>query len=312
MNQIRQNNVRLLGNDLVINEDSCNLGCEYCLTGQSNLKSAHAEQLIFQPPRVDRYDKTAPFGQRLHNIIERVADNLGAPLLKLTGGEIFIIKGIFDFIEEIAPNHAVLVLQTNALPLTDDRLERLAKIDNVVLQITLDSSVYKGNSYRVGALSLHEKLLKRTRAAVASGIPLEIYTVLTDRSVEHLEPFVAWCDAFPENKPQFMPFPVRGPDSERFKVRPDQYHHIDNLRELREKHPAVMPPSAYVERLISFYRSNGREWRCHFLVWLFPASATASQPRVRISGSTTWAILHNPNGVLCWSRFAIRAFTICC
>lgn len=263
MNLIRQTDVRLLGNDLVINENSCNLGCAYCLTGQSNMKNSHTDQLIFQPPHIERYEQSNPFGERLHTIVDRVADTFEAPLLKLTGGEIFIVKGILDFIEKIAPNHAILVLQTNALPLTPAHLERLAKIDNVVLQITLDSSVYDGNSYRVGAPSLHEKLLNRVSATVASGIPFEIYTVLNDKSVEHLEAFVAWCDDFPGNKPQLMPFPVRGPDSERYQVRPDQYHHIIKLRELGEKHPDVMPPPAYTERLISFYCDGGRNWRCH-------------------------------------------------
>src|SRR5690554_4856295 len=93
---------QLLGNDLVINEDSCNLGCHYCLTGQSNMKSGHADQLIFEPPTFDEYSEETDLGKRLHQIVERVNAKLMPPLIKLTGGEIFLIKGMMDFVEKMA------------------------------------------------------------------------------------------------------------------------------------------------------------------------------------------------------------------
>ncbi|NMY72090.1 hypothetical protein, partial [Pseudomonas sp. WS 5414] len=106
---------QLLGNDLVINEDSCNLGCTYCLTGQSNMKSSHEGKLIFQPPVHDVYSQDSDLGRRLQTIVERVNRTFKPPLLKLTGGEIFIIKGIMSFIESMSPLHEVLIVQTNGL-----------------------------------------------------------------------------------------------------------------------------------------------------------------------------------------------------
>ncbi|UXH76099.1 radical SAM protein [Roseateles amylovorans] len=254
---------RMLGNDLVLSENACNLGCSYCLTGQSNMKASHESQLIFKPPVVDRYEPASPLQQRLALIIDRVDRKLQPPLLKITGGEIFIIRGIMDFIETVAPMHEAVIVQSNGLPLTADRIARLKALGNIVVQISLDSSVYEGNSYRVGAPHLHEMVMARIRAVLEAGLPLELYGVLNDRSAPYLADFVRWCGEFQGNVPQLFPFPVRGPDCGEFKVRPDQWGFIDALSDLRIQYPEVLPPQPYLDRLSAFYHDGQRSWRCH-------------------------------------------------
>lgn len=254
---------QLLGNDLVINEDSCNLGCHYCLTGQSNMKSGHADQLIFEPPTFDEYSEETDLGKRLHQIVERVNAKLMPPLIKLTGGEIFLIKGMMDFVEKMAEEHIAVIVQTNALTLSNDKIERLSRLQNVTVQISLDSSDYDGNSYRVQSEKLHNKVMDRIAAVVRAGLPTEIYAVLNDKSAPYMASLVRWCGQFPDNPPQLFPFPVRGPDSEKFKVRPDQYHFIDGLHDMLVEFSHVLPPKEYLDRLSAFYHDGKRSWRCH-------------------------------------------------
>jgi MoaA/NifB/PqqE/SkfB family radical SAM enzyme len=254
---------RLLGNDLVINENACNLSCAYCLTGQSNLKASHENQLIFTTPTIAKYDKDEEFGRRLNIIADRVDNKLAPPILKLTGGEIFIVKGIMDFIEKMSSSHEAIIVQTNGLPLTDEKINRLSSLGNITVQISLDSSNYEGNSYRVESESIHQKILDRISSVIYSGLPLEIYGVLNDRSAPYLKDFVEWCGSFVENVPQLFPFPVRGPDCEDFSVRPDQYHHIDDLVSMLPTFAHVLPPLPYLQRLSAFYKDGMRSWRCH-------------------------------------------------
>jgi MoaA/NifB/PqqE/SkfB family radical SAM enzyme len=254
---------RLLGNDLVINESACNLSCSYCLTGQSNLKAAHENQLIFQLPAIANYEKDEEFGRRLKSIVDRVDKKLAPPILKLTGGEIFIVKGIMSFIEEVASSHEAIIVQTNGLPLTDEKIDRLSALGNITVQISLDSSVYEGNSYRVQSAAIHEKVLERIKKVASSGLPLEIYGVLNDKSAPYLRDFVEWCCGFDDNWPQLFPFPVRGPDCESFVVRPDQHHYVEELESMLPTASHVLPPLPYLQRLTSFYRDGLRSWRCH-------------------------------------------------
>jgi MoaA/NifB/PqqE/SkfB family radical SAM enzyme len=252
----------MLGNDLVVNEDSCNLSCSYCLTGQSNLKKGHEEQLIFKPPVVDRYTPETSLGRRLDVIGDRVQRALRVPLLKVTGGEIFLVRGMIDYLAREAPKYRVLVIQTNGLLVTEEHLERFRSWGNVVVQVSLDSHLHPGNSYRVPQAGLHGKVIERIERILDSGLPVEVYAVLNDRSVEELEPFAAWLAAR-SRPPVCFPFPVRGPSAQEFAVRPDQVPLIERFVARYDDFAAVLPPRPYFARLLSFYHEGRRTFRCH-------------------------------------------------
>ncbi|MET9415899.1 radical SAM protein [Streptomyces klenkii] len=252
----------LIGNDLVVNEDSCNLSCTYCLTGQSNLKEGHSLQLIFEPPRRDSYEPGSPLGQRLDAVAGRLRSHFGLPLLKVTGGEIFLVRGIMDFLEQEARKHEVLVIQTNGVLVRQEHLERFRSWGNVVLQVSLDSHLHHGNSHRVPTESLHRKVVDAISRILDSGLPVEIYSVLNDRSVTEACAFAEWLTGF-SRPPVYFPFPVRGPDSERFAVRPEQHGLVQELADRYDEFASVLPPRPYFDRLLSFYREGRRTFRCH-------------------------------------------------
>src|SRR5699024_12793998 len=103
----------LLGNDLVINEDACNLSCNYCLTGQSNLKEEHNLKHIFEPPKRDDYTKDTPLGRNDDAVADRLRTTFDMPRLKLTGGEICLPRGIMHFPGPDAADHEELVIQAH-------------------------------------------------------------------------------------------------------------------------------------------------------------------------------------------------------
>lgn len=252
----------MLGNDLVVNENDCNLSCEYCLTGQSNLKKEHSLKLIFEPPRKDEYAPGSPLQRRLDLITDRVQQNFSTPFLKITGGEIFLVKGMMDFIARESSRHEVVVVQTNGLLLRDSELQRLRELNNVVIQVSLDSHLHSGNSYRIAKKSLHDKALARVRAILESGISTEVYAVLNDRSIEEMEPFAEWLlEVAPQTV--YFPFPVRGPDSERFCHRADQVMFVERFVSRYDEFAQILPPRPYFERLLSFFRDGERNFRCH-------------------------------------------------
>lgn len=254
--------MKLLGNDLVINENDCNLSCQYCLTGQSNMKSSHEEQLIFKTPTRDEYSPCTPLGERLNKISDRMKSSLKTPFLKITGGEVFLVKNIMGFIKKMSQEYQVIVVQTNAVLVLEKHLDELLKIDNLVIQISLDSHLHYGNSYRVAKESLHNKVVNRIEALLRSGLKLEIYSVLNDRSVTEMVPFVKWLHGINRNL-VYYPFPVRGPDCEAFQVKEDQIQCIKDFLELYDECSDILPPRPYFKRLLSFYELGERQFRCH-------------------------------------------------
>lgn len=252
----------LLGNDLVINEDSCNLSCEYCLTGQSNLKEGHRLKLIFDPPKRDTYADGTSLANRVNTVADRLRNQFSMPLLKVTGGEIFVVRGVMDFLAREAPKYEALVVQTNGALVNEDHLEQLRSFGNVVMQVSLDSHLFSGNSYRVQKPSLHDKVVRSITAILNSGMPCEVYSVLNDRSVTEMADFAGWLASF-ERPPVYFPFPVRGPDAEQFAVKPDQVHYINEFVERYDEFDGLLPPMAYFKRLLSFYEHGKRTFRCH-------------------------------------------------
>lgn len=238
----------MLGNDFVINENYCN---QYYLTGESN----------FKKPIADTYNPESKLGKDLNTIVQRILQKFKTPLLKVSGGEIFLIKGIIDFIEKTAINHSVTVVQTNGVLVSSECLDRLKKLGNIVIQISLDSHLHFGNSYRIQREDLHERAIKQISKIIESGLPVEMYSVLNDRSVTQMDEFAAWLLKF-DNKPLYFPYPVRGPNSDRFQVRPEQFRYIEHFLESFGKYSPVLPPEQYFIRLLNFYKEAGRNFRC--------------------------------------------------
>jgi len=153
-------------------------------------------------------------------------------------------------------------VQTNAALISPRQIERLAALPNLVLQISLDSHIFEGNSLRVPREDLHRKIVARIEALLDAGLAIEIYTVLTHRSIVHLESFAAWL-AGRDGDIYFQPFPVRGPDSDRFAVRPDQLQLVDDFVAAAPRYRAILPPPPYLDRLARFYREGERRFGCH-------------------------------------------------
>jgi MoaA/NifB/PqqE/SkfB family radical SAM enzyme len=252
----------LLANDLVVQEDNCNLSCKYCLTGQSMYKQGHLDKMIFQPPRKSDCGEGTPLRTRIEQVVNSAQDQLGLPILKITGGEIFLVKGMLELIQEFSGRFATLVVQTNGVLVTQEHLELLASLGNICLQISLDGTSYKANAYRSNSADLHQKIYSRLDRIFRFGIPTEIYCVLNDQSMPELENTLNDLKQYGEHLSVF-PFPVRGPDRTQFQATADQIPVLQRIWDNYDNFQPIMPPKAYWRRLMSFYAEGGRTFRCH-------------------------------------------------
>jgi MoaA/NifB/PqqE/SkfB family radical SAM enzyme len=67
------------------------------------------------------------------------------------------------------------------------------------------------------------------------------------------------------------PFPVRGPGKERFYPKPEQIWHLERVLEKYDYYSPILPPRAYLLRLIRFMREGQRAFRCHLPRFAFTA-----------------------------------------
>lgn len=261
-NQYHQNEiVPYVVNDFVIKEDSCNLACEYCLTGQSQFKEDHSLQLIFNPPTPSSCLPGTEMHSRIQNVLDAI-DTQNIPVIKISGGEVMLVRGIMELIEDLSRRYETVVLLTNGLLLTDAKLQKLIDLGNVVLQLSLDATRYAGNSYRVTAPKIQDALMERFDRIMRSGLDVEIYTVINDRSVVALEETVQDLLPYAETTTVF-PFPVRGPTRGPFFPKPEQIQHLRPLLDKYDEYAAILPSYPYLQRLWRFFTEEGRDFGCH-------------------------------------------------
>jgi hypothetical protein len=128
--------------------------------------------------------------------------------------------------------------------------------------VSLDATRHAGNSYRCPDEPLHQAVMTRLRDILESGLEVELYLVLHDRSIEALEQTLEDLRPY-AGRLTIFPFPVRGPARAGFVPRPEQHAALYEVLDRAEHHAGLLPPAPYLERLRRFYQEGGRAFRCH-------------------------------------------------
>lgn len=246
-------------NDLVVREDICNMQCKYCLTGTSEFKNndstAHKSALV--------YTSGSKLQKDMDAVTDSIFDAFEISILKISGGEILLVKGIIDYIRKHAPKYKKVQLLTNGMLLTPELLSQLKEIDNVCLQISIDHHTIEGNIYRTPTVEKLQRILNNLDCAVESGIPVEINCVLHDKNTHLVSDFADYLMKY-KGHVILLPFPVRGKNKDNFYPKANQLSGIEKLIIQYEEYQKILPPKVYFEYLLRFLKSGKRETPCVF------------------------------------------------
>jgi MoaA/NifB/PqqE/SkfB family radical SAM enzyme len=256
---MKQQYMRYLMNDFVVQEHVCNLRCTYCLNFENeNLKDGEP---WMPTERVNL--KPNGFGwQRASNVLARCRDSAEAPILRVAGGEVMALPGAVEFIEQVAPEWERVQVLTNATFLAR-QVDRLAKIKNLNLCCSLDGHTPELNRARTPVTRWAERIIEGVFAAIDAGIPVEIYTVLTRDNAPALHEFAE--HVFSLRRPsdvRLLPFPVRGEVGKAEAPTRDQLPALASILGDFERLQPILPPKRYLERLYGFWEGRVRTWRC--------------------------------------------------
>lgn len=245
-------------NDLVVNEDICNMCCKYCLTGTSEFKDNELTK-IKKDSLV--YEEGSKLQKNMDVVTESVFNTFGISVLKISGGEILLVKGIIDYIKKQAPKYKKVQLLTNGVLLTPDFLNKLKEIENICLQISIDHHTIKGNEYRTQTLEKLQRILYNLDYAVQSGIPIEINCVLHDKNTHLLIGFADYLLKY-KGYVTLFPFPIRGKNKYDFYPKVNQLFAIEEIIKRYTEYQEILPPKAYLEYLLRFLQIGKREIPC--------------------------------------------------
>lgn len=243
-----------LMNDMVIEEQLCQMRCSYCLTEEYNL--------LMNVPDA-RLRLTTDRRQDWHEVLDAYHEHVDAPILRLSGGEFFWLKGSTEFVTECSQRYETVQVITNGVFLTPNRLEALAALGNCQLNISLDGHTLELNRHRLPPKQarLHDVIMRNLGAAVDAGLRIEIQSVLTDANVEGQLEFAEFLREHYDGKVMLYFFPIRGDTAKQ--MGPPPGDHLRPLVERYDEFAGVLPPRAYVEHIAEQVRANVRTLGCY-------------------------------------------------
>jgi len=268
--------IPLLVNDFVIREDICNSRCAYCLIGDSLLKEDRSVKRVngivrFNPKKIREpllYEAGTPLKNRIDNVLDVTEKYVDASILKISGGEVFLIKNIVGLLEDRCTRYPNAQVLTNGTLLNCEIVKRLADIPNINVQFTLDGHAFEMNSYRVRYQQLQDKLLNNLHLLIEHKIPVEINCVLTDRNTGNLDKFAEYLLRY-EGKLILLPYPVRGTAKSRYFPLAKQLRGIEKIITNYGGYQGILPPSIYLSSLLEFLVTRRRVLRCSLPLCMF-------------------------------------------
>ncbi|MEU0051251.1 radical SAM protein [Streptomyces sp. NPDC006309] len=249
-----QDRLKLLMNDMVIEEQLCQMRCSYCLTEDFNL--------LMQVPDA-RLRLTTDRRADWHEILDAYHRHVDSPIMRLSGGEFFWLKGSTEFVAECSEKYEVVQVITNGAFLTPHRLETLAELGNVQLCLSLDGHTLELNGHRLPPKQhkLFDVIMRHLDHAVELGIPIEIQSVLSDLNAGSQADFAEFLLERYGHGVMLYFFPVRG--ETRTTHAPPLGDHFAPLLERYDELAAVLPPRAFVEHIGNQLSTGVRTLRCY-------------------------------------------------
>lgn len=250
----------LLINDFVIKEEVCNMRCQYCLTGTSLFEKT---TLAEEQEKKLVYSEGTQLQNNLDEITNRIYKRFKPAILKISGGEILLIKGIVDFLKKHSGNYKRVQLLTNGILLTTNIVKELSLIPNLCLQISLDHHTMEGNFYRTQNKEMLLKILSNLNYAVSLGINIEINCVLNDKNTHIIPSFANFLLKY-RGYVMLLPFPVRGRMKNKFMPKDEQLKGVYTLIKEYDIYCEILPPKKYLEFLYEFLCTGCRRNKCNF------------------------------------------------
>jgi MoaA/NifB/PqqE/SkfB family radical SAM enzyme len=236
----------LVVGDLVVQEDFCNLACDYCrgnvIEGRSGERRARL---------------SVKEGRRLLDRIKSCANPL---VLKLSGGELSCLGGeCLPLCIQASATFPRVQILTNGVDFRPHWIDELNARANVFFQFSLDGHTLPMNAHRFSRRSVLTRIIDAMKRASALN-PIEVNAVVTRDNAAGLVEFSSFlADVVP--RATLYPFPVRG--------RPDLFPEaapLERLLDAVQFSPAmrsVLPPLGYLRSLVDFIRAGVRQRRCY-------------------------------------------------
>ena len=249
-----------LYHDYVVQCNRCNLSCKYCL-------STEAGTVFAQYTPVDGGNRNIDV-DNAYNVIKSFHDKMPAPLLKISGGEVFIYQNIYELLEKLSKLYSHIQVITNGVLLTEEVVDKVANLKNIGFNFSIDGHTAAMNSNRFQSEKMNQKLISIFEYALKKLGEIEITSVITDANYKDYKSFLSYLAGL-DGKIVAFPIPVRGNEVNQLFSLQNRLEFASILMEAVGEYPGVLGPSLYYQRLAGFLKSEKISRKDQCLIPLF-------------------------------------------
>jgi MoaA/NifB/PqqE/SkfB family radical SAM enzyme len=294
--------------DLVINEDVCNMQCAYCLTPETPFaKEPEGFKWSHAKARHMSYEDGNQMKTDIDNVIESYYSIFDSPVLKLSGGEILLLKNLLHLVEKESHRFESVQILTNATLVDKIFLQEVKNIPNVAFQISLDGHTFQMNSYRARTESIHKRILDNIDSIVKNGLQVELNCVVHNRNAGQLHEYARFLLEHYGSEVILMPFPIRNNATKLYGASKNDLSGLDALIERYDDYKSIVPPLKYLHHMRDFISGKIiNAIRCYtpfFVLQSFENGITTPCP-LKWSENVS-NIVHDKD--LLWERFGTSA-----
>jgi MoaA/NifB/PqqE/SkfB family radical SAM enzyme len=236
-----------LYHDYVVNCDLCNLKCDYCLSLEEGKKLGKYENDV----KKDRFIDV----QKALNTLMMLYNEIPAPILKISGGELFLFKNMDELLEELAKVYDHIQVLTNGILLTADTIDKLSKYKNISFNLSMDGHTLEMNYCRFKSQKMNDKLLEVLDIILQKTGNVEITSVITDSNAGNYEAFLEYLEGL-QGKITAFPIPARGVGVQKLFSIENRRLFALKLVDMVKRHNSVTGPVVYYERLANFLHNE--------------------------------------------------------
>ena len=265
--------------DQRIAEEFCNFKCEYCEgfypTDYSLLKDKEGNLHVAEEwyKMIEKYPKCVQdnfgrgrsfddFYNMASKIIEKSKEKIDTDILKISGGEVTIYKGLCDFVENLHQNYKMVQILSNGSNITDEDIKRYKKMGNITFQISLDGVTKEGNYGKSHSNVLTKRVVRNVEKLLENGLGVEINCVLTNHNTDKLDEILEYFNGY--KGLMIVPRPVRGEPRNTLGPTKEQVDKLENfIKNNYDKYKTIIPPYSYFENLIDIMKTNNKKNNCY-------------------------------------------------
>lgn len=244
--------------DYIIHENLCNFRCKYCLGKDLKEDSRNLINSYEENNKRVKYESNCDI-ERTINTYEKY---INAEIFQLSGGELFMIENISDFIEDKSKRYEKVVILTNGFLLNETVIKQLAKYKNIVFGISLDGHTLEMNSYRFQSENTLKRIVENIKLLIKYDSAILINMVLHNKNIDYIKEFLYYLSNL-SNKIAVFPAILRGTASDVYNYSEEKAEILLDIAEDNELVARLSIVPEYFREMYNVCKSGFKSFNCY-------------------------------------------------